>query len=64
MESLEAKKVRLLSRFLTMNLYLTEWKGICRANQIISLLNEVEEAYWLTREEADFQTHCSEVYGD
>ena len=71
MESLEAKKVRLLGKWITdnglancINKEHADIQGINNAIAIISLLNDVEQSYWITREEADFQTHCSEVYGD
>lgn len=63
MESLEAKKVRLLARYLAKSQ--EPWELHLKwATEIISLLDEIEQAYWIAREEADSQTHIGETYSD
>jgi len=64
METLEAKKVRLLGKFLSSMVITSEFSARLNATSIISLLDEVEQAYYQELEELNFQTHCGEVYGD
>lgn len=64
MESLEAKKIRLLSKWLFNypNMMDSTAEAAKMATSILSLLDEIEQAYWVTRQEADGQTHCMESY--
>ncbi len=66
METLEAKKVRLLRRWLERE-YAGRWLTLSyhlkKATSIITLLAEIEQAYYCQIEEANEQTHCTEDYG-
>ena len=62
-ESLEAKKVRLLGRWLWERNGGTDGLEYLRqATSIISLLEEVEQSYYCELEELNSQTHCTEKY--
>ena len=70
MESLDAKKVRLLGRWLksTENRpranYLTEGQFMSMATEIINLLYEIEQAYHTSKEIAHAETQAYERYPD
>ena len=59
MENVNDKKIRLLGKWLanTDTTSLTEFQLKCLASEIIDLLSEIEESYWLMRQEADELTH-------
>ena len=66
MESLDAKKVRLLGRWLVANkLYIGQHgNSVVDATSIITLLDEIEQAYYTSKEIADAETHAYERYPD
>lgn len=65
MESLEAKKVRLLARrIMEMFPWTSYAQAVRNAESIISLLEEIEQAYWVQKQEMDSLTHVGEKYAD
>ena len=63
MEDLNAKKVRLLSRWLLTNSNEpTPSEAMRSATSILTLLDEIEQAHWARLEEMNAETHCTENY--
>lgn len=66
MESLEAKKVRLLGRWLSNAEGFPDASPdyLKAATSILTLLDEIEQAHWTKLEELNELTHVGEVYSD
>ena len=59
MEELKDIKLAWLQRFFYKKGMLISWHN---ADYILNKLNDLQTEYWLTRQEADEQTHCTESY--